>query len=40
MPRNFITGDYEDLFLPPGKNTLTWTGNVEKIEIEDYSRWR
>lgn len=40
LKNRLCTGDYEDLFLPPGKNTLTWTGNVEKIEIEDYSRWR
>lgn len=25
--------------LNPGKNTFSWTGNITKIEISNYSRW-
>ena len=32
MDGNFIT-------LDVGKNTITWTGNLSKIEILHYSRW-
>lgn len=34
-----VVGDYDNLLLKPGRNTLTWNGNVEKISIENYSRW-
>jgi phage-related protein len=38
--RNRIcTGNYEDMFLQPGVTLLTWTGDVSKITIQDYSRW-
>lgn len=34
-----VVGDYDNLLFKPGRNTLTWNGNVEKISIENYSRW-
>lgn len=34
-----VTGDYANLLFKPGENTLSWTGNVTKIQIEDFSRW-
>lgn len=34
-----ITGDYNDLKLPVGKNILSWTGIVAFIEVNNYSRW-
>ena len=35
----YVTGNYDNLLLKMGKNTIAWTGNVSKIEIEQYSRW-
>lgn len=34
-----VTGDYANLVLKTGKNTLSWSGKVTGIKIEDYSRW-
>lgn len=34
-----ITGDYARLALPPGKHSIKWSGDVESLTIEDYSRW-
>lgn len=34
-----VAGDYEALALKTGKNTLSWSGNITGIQIEDYSRW-
>lgn len=31
--------DGEFITLETGKNTITWTGNLSKIEITHYSRW-
>lgn len=31
--------DGEFITLAVGKNTITWTGNLTKIEITNYSRW-
>lgn len=39
MNRN-VSGDYDRLRLKQGRNTLTWSGDLTKIEIENYSRWR
>lgn len=34
-----VTGDYADVVLSTGNNLLSWTGNVTKMVVEDYSRW-
>lgn len=34
-----VTGNYDDLALHVGINTLSWSGNVSKILISKYSRW-
>ena len=34
-----VTGDYSNLALRIGKNILSWSGTVTKIQIEKYSRW-
>lgn len=34
-----ITGDYARLTLNPGRHTIKWSGDVESLTIEDYSRW-
>lgn len=36
----YVVGDYDDLALPVGRNVITWTGNVSKITLENYSRWK
>lgn len=35
-----VIGNYDDLALPVGRNEITWSGNVTKITVEDFSRWR
>ena len=34
-----ITGDYNDLNLQVGTNTISWSGTITEISIENYSRW-
>lgn len=34
-----VIGDYEKLALRVGTNTISWTGEVTEIEVEDFSRW-
>lgn len=34
-----VTGDYADLRLNVGENTISCSGNVTEIKVEDYSRW-
>ena len=34
-----MIGDFNNIRLQPGQNTITWTGNLTKIEIEPKSRW-
>lgn len=34
-----VTGDYADFSLAVGDNTLSFTGNVSEVLIENYSRW-
>nr|DAO53765.1 MAG TPA: distal tail protein [Caudoviricetes sp.] len=34
-----IVGDYTDLELQIGKNTLSYQGEIKEIKIENYSRW-
>lgn len=34
-----VTGDYQRLALSPGRHTIKWSGDVESLTIEDYSRW-
>lgn len=38
MNRN-ITGDYNNLYLNSGSNTISWTGTITQIQIQKYSRW-
>jgi phage-related protein len=32
-------GDYSNLVLKKGTNIISWTGNVERVIIENVSRW-
>ena len=34
-----VTGNYDNFKLNIGINTISWTGTVTKIEIEDYTRF-
>lgn len=34
-----VVGDYDNLALKIGTNTISWTGNVTQIDVEDFSRW-
>ena len=34
-----VVGDYSDLVLNIGTNTISWTGNVTSIEVENFTRW-
>ena len=34
-----VAGDYSEVTLNTGPNELSWSGIVEKIIIEDFSRW-
>lgn len=34
-----VTGDYNNLDLKVGKNTISWTGTITQIQIQNYSRW-
>ena len=35
----YVTGDYDNLALPIGTNTISWTGNVTGIEVSNFTRW-
>lgn len=39
LKNRLVTGDYSNFTLKVGKNVISWTGNVEEIEVENYSRW-
>lgn len=34
-----VDGDYNNLKLEVGRNTFTWSGELTKIEVSNYSRW-
>lgn len=34
-----VIGDYSDLALKVGTNTVSWVGDVESITVDGYSRW-
>lgn len=35
----YVAGDFKNLYLKTGVNTLSWTGNITKVEIDYASRW-
>lgn len=35
----YVSGDYDNLVLDIGSNTLSWTGDVSEIVVEKFSRW-
>lgn len=34
-----VVGNYDNFRLVIGKNTITWTGSITQINIQNYSRW-
>ena len=34
-----VIGDYSNFVLQTGTNIISWTGDVSKIEVADYTRW-
>lgn len=34
-----VTGNHDNFKLNVGKNTISWTGTITQIEIDNYSRW-
>lgn len=34
-----VTGNYENLYLKIGNNTISWVGTVSLVKIKNYSRW-
>ena len=34
-----VTGSYDNFKLNIGNNTISWSGTITKIEIDNYSRW-
>ena len=34
-----VTGNYDNLVLKVGKNTISYTGTLTKIAVNNYSRW-
>lgn len=39
LKNRLVSGDYDKFSLEKGENTISWSGTVSKIEIENYSRW-
>lgn len=39
LKNRLVDGDYSNFKLKTGTNTLSWSGDVSKIVIENYSRW-
>lgn len=39
LKNRLVTGNYENFVLNVGKNEISWTGDVQEFEVENYSRW-
>ena len=39
LKNRLVTGDYESVYLSAGENTISWSGSVTSINVEQYSRW-
>lgn len=39
LKNRLVTGNYDNLKLNVGVNTIGWTGTVNQISVERYSRW-
>ena len=39
LKNRLVTGDYDDFVLQSGENTISFTGSLSQILIDNYSRW-
>lgn len=39
LKNRLVTGDYDNMFFKTGRNTLSWSGDISQIIIDNYSRW-
>ena len=39
LRNRLVTGDYSNMEMPVGSNTLAWTGDVTEISVSNISRW-
>ena len=39
LKNRLVSGDYSKLVLKTGANTISWTGTVTEIDVENVSRW-
>lgn len=39
LKNRLVTGDYSEMAIPPGQNTLRFYGSFNHVVIENYSRW-
>lgn len=39
LKNRLVTGNYDNFALNVGTNTISWTGDVNQIDIQNYSRW-
>lgn len=39
LKNRLVQGDYSNFALIPGKNTISFSGTITQIEIDNYSRW-
>ena len=39
LKNRLVTGNYDNLIFNVGSNTLSFTGDVEQVVIENYARW-
>lgn len=39
LRNRLVDGNYDNFRLQVGINKIVWTGNITKIEIDNYSRW-
>ena len=39
LMNRLVTGNYDNFKLKTGTNTISWSGTITKIQIQNYSRW-
>lgn len=39
LKNRLVSGDYDNFLLKIGKNEISWSGNVTRLDIANYSRW-
>lgn len=39
LKNRLVTGNFDNFSLNVGENTIKWFGNVDRIEVSNYSRW-